>query len=140
MRKILLLIISLSLFAKESYSLNVVVDKLRNSKGEVIFSLYNKDGSLPDEKLEKYFKQKKASIEGTTSKVMFDNLEEGDYAIFMVHDENKNGKIDKGFLLPTEGVGVSNFDTINILHKPNFKKASFRVDKNKIIIIKPIYF
>jgi len=140
MKKILFLLISLSLFAKDGFNLSVNVDGLRNNNGEVIFSLYNKDGSLPDENLKNYFKQKKGAITNNGSSVTFYNLAKGDYAVFMIDDENGNGKIDKGFLLPLEGVGLSNFDTINLLHKPNFKKASFVLDKDKYITIKPIYF
>jgi uncharacterized protein (DUF2141 family) len=32
--------------------------------------------------------------------------------LILLHDENKNGKIDKGFILPKEGIGFSNFQSI----------------------------
>ncbi|HHD82878.1 MAG TPA: DUF2141 domain-containing protein, partial [Bacteroidetes bacterium] len=35
---------------EETYSLTIKVKDLRNSKGVVQFSIYNKDGSIPDEK------------------------------------------------------------------------------------------
>ena len=39
-----------------SFSLTLQVDKLRNSKGVVIFNLYNRDGTIPDKKFEKFYK------------------------------------------------------------------------------------
>jgi uncharacterized protein (DUF2141 family) len=39
----IIFVFSLSLYAKEGYSLKVKVDGLRNSKGVVQFALYNKD-------------------------------------------------------------------------------------------------
>ena len=33
---------------EESYSLTIKVEGLKNSEGEVVYTLYNKDGSIPD--------------------------------------------------------------------------------------------
>ncbi len=136
----IIFVLSLSLFAKEGYSLKVKVDGLRNSKGVVQFALYNKDGSLPDEKFKKYFKKKVANIKDRYAEIVFKDLPKGVYAVNILHDENKNGKVDKGFILPVEGVGLSNFKSINIANKPNFKKASFLLDRDKEIDVKVIYF
>jgi len=123
-----------------AYTLDVKVYGLRNSKGVVQVSLYNKDGSIPDEKYKKYFKQKVVKIKNNQIEVKFTGLEKGRYAVNILHDENQNGKIDKGFLLPKEGIGFSNFESINITNKPNFKKASFILDHDKKIKVKVIYF
>jgi uncharacterized protein (DUF2141 family) len=47
---------------KENYSLTVEVENLRNSKGIVQITLYNKDGSIPDEHYKNYFKMEKVNI------------------------------------------------------------------------------
>ena len=122
------------------YTLSVKVDNLRNSKGVVLISLYNKDGSIPDQNYENFYKQKKVKIDNNKVVTIFENLKQGVYAVNILHDENNNGKIDKGLLLPTEGIGFTNFQTITILNKPDFKKASFLLDKNKTVDIKVIYF
>ena len=57
----------------------------------------------------------------------------------ILHDENKNGKIDKGFILPIEGIGFSNFQSIGLTNRPNFSKASFELKENKSISVKVIY-
>ncbi len=143
MKKFLLLIIAFAfqttLFAS-TYSLNIEVNSLKNKKGDLMVLLYNKDGSIPDEKLTKFFKRKIIPLNSTSAKVTFDNLTEGNYAIVVVHDENKDHKIDKGLFLPKEGVGFSNFKSISPLNKPNFKRASFLLNQNLTKQIKVIYF
>jgi uncharacterized protein (DUF2141 family) len=37
--------------------------------------------------------------------------------------------------MPIEGIGLSNYKTINLFNRPNFKNASFILDKNKEINI-----
>lgn len=123
----------------ESYSLTVNVSHLRNSKGVVQFSIYNKDGTIPDEKFKKYYRQKKIKITNKTATVTFYNLPKGTYAINLLHDENKNGKVDKGWILPIEGLGFSNFKKLGLMNRPNFKKASFELNANLTKTVKTIY-
>ncbi|MDA3905768.1 MAG: DUF2141 domain-containing protein [Bacteroidales bacterium] len=91
------------------HSLCIEVDGLRNSQGNVQFALYNKSGSIPNEKFLNYYKIAKAKIINGSSSINFENLPDGTYAVNILHDENNNGKIDKGFLFPKEGVGFSNY-------------------------------
>ena len=129
-------------FAKpnaETFSLTVDVKNLRNEKGVVQFALYNKDGSIPDEDFENYYKIVKGEIENASSTITFKNIPSGKYAVNILHDENKNGKIDKGFILPIEGIGFSNFQSIGLTNRPNFSKASFELKENKTIDVTVIY-
>ena len=75
------------------------------------------------------------------AKVPFTNLPPGSYAANVLHDENKNGKIDKKFMLPIpkEGVGFSNYESIGLSNKPKFSKASFLVKSDMKKVIKIIY-
>ena len=126
----------------ETYSLKVKSAGFRNSEGEILFALYNKDGSIPDEKYKKYFKKGISKIDKNgTATFTFTNLPEGSYAVNILHDENKNGKIDKKFLLPmpSEGIGFSNYESIGMSNRPNFSKASFLVKSNMEKVIKVIY-
>ncbi len=145
MRVILLVVMSvfvLNIVAQtktEEYSLTIEVENLRNSKGVLQVALYNKDGSIPDENYKNYFKIETAQITNGKSKIIFKNLPKGKYAVNILHDENKNGKIDKGFILPIEGIGFSNFQSIGLTNRPNFSKASFELKENKTINVKVIY-
>ena len=55
---------------QESYSLTVNVFDLRNSNGNILFLLYNKDGTIPDEKIKNYYKKEV----GTTRWVKLNDL------------------------------------------------------------------
>ena len=83
-----------------SYSLTVKVDKLRNSKGMVQFSLYNKDGTIPDKKFTQYFKQLTGKISNNTSIVTFTQLPKGCYAVNILHDGNQDGKMIRALCYP----------------------------------------
>lgn len=124
---------------KENYSLTVKVKDLRSMKGHVQFALYNSEGSIPDENFKKHYKMEIGEINKNASTITFNKLPPGKYAVNILHDENKDGKIDKGWILPTEGIGFSNITTISPLNKPNFKKASFDLSTDKTIEVKVIY-
>jgi uncharacterized protein (DUF2141 family) len=122
------------------YSLTVTVNNLRNENGVIQFALYNKNGSIPDENYSNYCKLLKGEIVNHSSKIIFENIPKGKYAVNVLHDENRSGKIEKGFILPIEGIGFSNFETIGFANRPNFLKASFDVNENKYVKVKMIYF
>ena len=121
-------------------NLMVEVHELRNNKGLVQFALYNKDGSIPDEDFIKYYKIGKTTVKGNAAQFVFKNIPKGIYAVNILHDENENSKIDKGFILPEEGIGFSNYTKIGLGNKPNFSKASIELNTDNKIAIKVIYF
>lgn len=136
-----LIMLSSAKFSGEetTFSLTVQVSELQNSKGEVQFSLYNKAGSIPDEHFKQYYKQLKAKIKDNSSFIIFKNLPKGHYAVNVLHDENENGVIDKGWFLPVEGIGFSNLKSINPMNRPSFKKAKFKINSDKTVKVKIIY-
>ena len=143
---IILLIVPLMLLSnsftdngKENYSLTIKVENLRNSKCVVQVALYNKEGSIPDEHYKNYLRMEKVLIKNGKIECTFPNLPKGIYAVNILHDENSNGKIDKGLILPKEGIGFSNYSSIGLTNRPNFKKASFEFNQNKTIKVKVIY-
>ncbi|MDD4823243.1 MAG: DUF2141 domain-containing protein [Bacteroidales bacterium] len=136
---VVLLLSSFSIQKQETYSLTVDVSELRNSKGTVLFALYNREDAFPDEHYKKYFKKLTGEIVNGASTVTFKNLLEGKYAVSILHDENNDGKIKKGSILPKEGIGFSNFRSIGISNKPTFSKTSFSVLSDKKIKINIIY-
>jgi len=135
-----LLCSSLLYAAGGHHTLTVEAKGFKNNEGEVQFSLYNKDGSIPDKKLNQYFKMKRVHVKNGKAKAIFTDLPSGKYAVSLYHDENNNHKIDKGMMLPEEGVGLTNFKTINFFNVPNFKAASFTLNKNSDIKMDVIYF
>ncbi|MBA4410284.1 MAG: DUF2141 domain-containing protein [Bacteroidota bacterium] len=135
----IVLLSSFSIQKLETCSLTIEVDELRNSKGTVLFALYNRDDSFPDEYYKKYFKKLTGKIVNGASSVTFENLPEGKYAVNILHDENNDGKIKKGIILPKEGIGFSNFKSIGFSNRPTFAKSSFSLLSDIKIKVKILY-
>lgn len=121
------------------FSLTIKVDELRNSEGVVQFALYNRDGTIPDEKFKHYYKIATSDINDGSATLTFSNLPSGIYAVNVLHDENENGKIDKGLILPKEGIGFSNYESIGLSNRPKFSKASFELNTDSTKRVKIIY-
>jgi len=119
-----IILLSFTAKAQNAYTLTIEVENLRNSKGVLQVALYNKDGSIPDEQYKNYYKLQTTNIESGNAEVTFKNLPKGKYAINILHDENKNGKIDKGLILPKEGIGFSNYSS-RINQSTKFQKSKF---------------
>lgn len=136
---VIVLLSSFSIQKQETCSLTIDVSELRNSEGTVLFALYNREDAFPDEHYKKYFKKLTGKIVNGSSSVTFENLPEGKYAVNILHDEDNDGKIKKGIILPKEGIGFSNYKSIGFSNKPTFSKASFSVLSNKRIKVNIIY-
>lgn len=137
-----LLLFSSSVYASDidTFDLTVKVDGLRNSNGAVQFALYNEDGTIPDEEYQNYYKKQTGEIVNNASSIVFEDLPKGRYAVNVLHDENMDGKIDKGFIFPVEGIGFTNYESIGLANRPNFLDASFEITANLEKVIKVIYF
>ena len=136
---IILLLSSFQSQKNETFNLSVEATDLRNSTGTVLFALYIRDDAFPDEHYTKYLKKIIGKISNKSSIVTFTNLPQGKYAVSILHDENNNGKIDKGLIFPVEGIGFSNYKTIGFSNRPTFAKASFLVNRNLKLKTKAIY-
>lgn len=61
-----------------------------------------------------------------SEKYRLDNIEPGNYALFIYYDENNNGRIDKNFIgIPTEPLGFSNRYAPKA--PPSFSRAAFTI-------------
>lgn len=125
---------------QKTFSLTVETSHLRSNQGTVVFTLYNREDAFPDEHYKKYYKMMTGKIMKQSSAVTFKDLPAGKYAVNILHDEDGNEKIKKGIILPKEGIGFSNYQSIGIGNKPDFKKAAFELDKDKTVSVKIIYF
>jgi len=137
-----IILFSLSSFhSKEetTFQLIVKVKDLRNTRGIVQFTLYNDADSFPDEHYKKYYRKLSSKIVNGTSTVIFENVPAGRYAVNILHDEDEDGQIKKGIILPKEGIGFSNYQSIGPGKKPAFNKAAFDLSGNKELDVKIIY-
>lgn len=76
-----------------------------------------------------------------TAQTVFQNLPEGSYGVAVIHDENKNGKLDFNEMgMPVEGYGHSN-NPAKRPGPPNFDETKFQLNSpGTTIEIKLIYW
>jgi uncharacterized protein (DUF2141 family) len=108
----------------------VSVSSLRNVKGQLMVCLTKNPKAFPDcskdaSTLRKLFP---AANGGT---IVFNNVPAGTYAVAIVHDENKNNKMDLRIFIPKEGFAFSRNPKI-FAGPPKFKSASFVVGSNNV--------
>ena len=73
-----------------------------------------------------------------SSRISFDSIFPGKYAIQFFHDENENQKMDFNLIgIPKEKFGSSN-DVKPVLGPPKFKKMLFNLTEDKKIIMIPV--
>jgi uncharacterized protein (DUF2141 family) len=121
----ILLVLALAAEAEPSASATIraVVSEVRNRSGRVGCSVYDSAEGFPSESA-KAIQRHWVEIAGSSVVCEFTGLRPGTYAVAVFHDENGNGKLDKGlFGKPTEGWGTSN----NVQH--SFSAPSFEESK-----------
>jgi uncharacterized protein (DUF2141 family) len=98
----------------------VEVATLHSSKGHVLCTLFDSEDAY--KQLRPVMRLVVAPIQPVTTCV-FHGVPPGAYMISAVHDENDDGKLDKGlFGMPKEGYGVSNNHTY-VLKGPDFTES-----------------
>ena len=79
-----------------------------------------------------------SSVVNYSSKISFDSISPGKYAIQFFHDENENQKMDFSLIgIPKEKFGSSN-NVKPVLGPPKFKKMLFNLTQNKKVIMIPV--
>lgn len=120
--------------------LTVHVSALKNHRGQVIIDIFDNDTGYPM-KTENAILRKKITIPADGNVVFhIDDLEDGEYAFALIHDENKNDKLDVNFIgIPKEGAGASN-NAKGLMSPPGYEDARFSFNKSTEMTIKMLYF
>jgi uncharacterized protein (DUF2141 family) len=104
--------------------LAIVVDGVRNDKGDIIVSVYSSPKQWPNGKSVVDLKEQ-AKLGSVTFKVH--DLPAGTYGITAFHDENRNGKLDTNFFgFPLEGFAFSN-DVHPLVSSPSFRSVAIEL-------------
>lgn len=122
----ILLFVFSTIKGQEKSSITATVVNVLTSEGKVGFALYNKDNFMKQPIL-----AKEAKIVDGKSKVVFENVLAGEYAILCYHDKNNNDKMDfQSNGMPLESYGASN----NVMNfgPPRFDDAKFKVSDKKL--------
>ncbi len=109
------------------YAIQITVDNIKTSEGQVIISLYDSEKGFPYEP-EKYFYLPKKSLKDGRAVFTIEIDKPGDYALTVVDDVNENGDMDKNFVgVPKEGFAFSKNAKPRGLRPPAFDDAKFSV-------------
>lgn len=112
---------------KEGITLTVTVENVQNNKGVVHFALHTKDTFMKSEGIA----STSSRIEDGEVTVTFNNVNPGEYAIMVLHDENENNRMDyhdNG--MPKESYGMSN--NVMSYGPPLYDDAKFLVSDKDI--------
>ena len=114
-------------------TLTVVANGFKSNKGFAMFGLCNTAECFNNAEEKALLPQKVQIINGKATHD-FKGVLFGEYAVTVYHDENGNGKLDKGlFGKPLELYGFSN-NARGIISRPDYKKAAFVLDKADMTI------
>lgn len=111
--KRLTIVLSLVLFysfapTESKNMLTVNFENIRNNDGKIFIFIYNYENQYPDNPY-LYFEINKTKVaNGELRYVVPEGLQDGQYAISVIDDENANEDLDLFLGIPTEGYGFSN--------------------------------
>lgn len=105
------------------HRLEVVITDIRDTTGVVMVGLFTDERSfLKKPALGVRVRPQKGEV-----RAVIEGVAPGHYALSIIHDSNRNGKLDSNFFgLPKEGFGFSN-NVMGTFGPPSFEKATFRI-------------
>jgi uncharacterized protein (DUF2141 family) len=118
--------------AKE-YTLTITVEGMDSSEGNLGILIFNNEKGWPDDRQAALKDLVYPAQQGTQSVKV--QLPAGQYAIALIHDANKNHKLDKNFIgMPKEQWGMSNNPHATV-KAPAMEKAMFKLDGDQEVKI-----
>lgn len=117
---------------KTSLTLTIEVASFENTKGVLRVCVTDQK----DDFLKSCAFSKIVTVEDDTVSLKIENIEKGNYAVSVYHDENNSGILETGgvFGIPLEPYGFSN--NPNMTFGPSYKKSVFKMVSDKNINIK----
>jgi uncharacterized protein (DUF2141 family) len=108
--------------------IHINILNIRNSTGTIACALFDSPTGFPTEYLRYATSMMATEIQDTQARCDFLHIPQGTYALVVIHDENRNGKLDTNWMgVPKEGYGFSNKAKAG-LSAPSFSAAKVRYD------------
>jgi uncharacterized protein (DUF2141 family) len=104
--------------------LEVKLERLRNGRGSVHLCLTRVPAHFPDCGQDPA--ALKRSVPASVATIRFTGVHPGDYALAVMHDENRNGRLDTLVGIPREGFGFSKSPRV-VFGPPRFDQVRFGV-------------
>ena len=116
-------------------TLVVHVEGLRSDVGAVHLGFYDSPAQWDTKKSNFQRHRRKGALvkDGRVTYTITD-VAPGRYAMAMVDDENDNGEIDWGLILPKEGFGFSNYAS-KALRRPDFEEFDFVLGEGETVVV-----
>jgi uncharacterized protein (DUF2141 family) len=126
--KLLFLTFILLFSGVKTHTLSIHISGISKIKGSLFIAIFRATDDFPV--FGKQFKGIVKEVEGKSQNYTFDNLPEGEYALAIYQDVNRNKILDKNLLgIPTEIYGFSNNARRNF-SAPSFQEAKFKLNKD----------
>ncbi len=126
--KLLFLTFILLFSGVKTHKLSIHISGISKIKGSLFIAIFRATDDFPV--FGKQFKGIVKEVEGISQNYNFDNLPEGEYALAIYQDENRNKILDKNLLgIPTEIYGFSN-NARRTFSAPSFQEAKFKLNKD----------
>jgi len=112
----------------KTHKLSIHISGISKIKGSLFIAVFRATDDFPV--FGKQFKGIIKEVEGKSQNYNFDNLPEGEYALAIYQDENRNKILDKNLLgIPTEIYGFSN-NARRTFSAPSFQEAKFKLNND----------
>jgi len=126
--KLLFLTFILLFSGVKTHKLSIHISGISKIKGSLFIAIFRTTDDFPV--FGKQYKGIVKEVEGKSQNYTFDNLPEGEYALAIYQDANRNKILDKNLLgIPTEIYGFSNNARRNF-SAPSFQEAKFKLNKD----------
>lgn len=106
--------------------LAIAIDGLRNDKGAVMLCLTRRTQDQFLQCRSDPARITRVVASNAARRIEVDGLRPGDYSLLVIHDENRNGKLDKMMGIPREGFGFSRNPAIR-MGPPKYDQVHFAV-------------
>ena len=128
MKSVIQVIASLVVFSVSvsfAQTLTINISGIRNNQGALCFGIYTSSRQFETDQPFRQLVVTKEKVKDSKIAVIVKDLPLGKYGIAVLDDENNNGKMDYGLLLPAEGCGFSNYRHAG-MRKPRFEDFEFK--------------
>lgn len=107
-------------------TLRVRLEGVRAAEGTIRLGFYDSEAQWKTEKSSFQRAGSKANLHDGILEFTIDDVEPGEYAVAIADDENDNGEMDWGWILPKEGFGFSNYELKGI-RRPRYPDFKFQL-------------
>lgn len=116
-------------FAQNTGTLTFSIKGIESNEGQILVQLFRPTDKVPT----RPFLQICGQITDQTCTINVPNIDFGDYAAIIVHDQNRNNHIDHRLGIPAEPLGYTNHWKLGLWSgMPTFEKLKFSFSKTQL--------